>query len=49
MADAGQKHFVVAGTGVAGLTAAVWLAVFGTWAFRFGPIYLRPRSDGRPG
>lgn len=29
--------------------AAVWLAVFGTWAFRFGPIYLRPRSDGRPG
>ncbi len=26
-----------------------WLAVFGAWAMRYLPVYLRPRSDGRPG
>ncbi|HJV28710.1 MAG TPA: NnrS family protein [Aromatoleum sp.] len=26
-----------------------WLGVFGSWAVRYVPIYLRPRSDGRPG
>ncbi len=27
----------------------LWLAVFGVWAWRFAPMYWRPRSDGRPG
>jgi len=26
-----------------------WLAVFGPWAGRLLPIYLKPRADGRPG
>ena len=26
-----------------------WLGVFGLWAMRYLPVYLRPRSDGRPG
>lgn len=26
-----------------------WLGIFGAWAGRYVPIYLRPRSDGRPG
>lgn len=31
------------------LAVAGWLAVFGAWAFRYLPIYWRPRADGRPG
>lgn len=26
-----------------------WLVVFGFWAKRYMPVYLRPRADGRPG
>lgn len=26
-----------------------WLGIFIAWAWRYMPIYLRPRSDGRPG
>ena len=28
---------------------AAWLAAFGAWAAHNGPIYLAPRSDGKPG
>ena len=28
---------------------ALWLAAFGVWTWRLGPIYLRPRVDGRAG
>ena len=31
------------------IAAFGWLAVFGIWAARFLPVYLRPRADGRPG
>ena len=33
------------------LLAAVgcWLACFGPWAWRYLPLYWRPRADGRPG
>ena len=31
------------------LTVVSWLGVFGLWAKRYVPIYLRPRVDGRPG
>ena len=30
-------------------SALLWLAAFGVWSLRNGPIYLAPRSDGRPG
>lgn len=26
-----------------------WIGIFGAWATRYVPVYLRPRSDGRPG
>lgn len=29
--------------------AALWLACFATWAWRYLPVYWRPRADGRPG
>ena len=29
--------------------AAAWLAVLGPWVVRCAPVYLKPRSDGRPG
>jgi uncharacterized protein involved in response to NO len=32
-----------------GLAALAWIAIAASWAARFVPIYLRPRSDGRPG
>ncbi|NTV09969.1 MAG: NnrS family protein [Zoogloea sp.] len=31
------------------LAAGGWLAIFGAWAVRHLPIYLKPRADGRPG
>ncbi|TVT75552.1 MAG: NnrS family protein [Denitromonas halophila] len=31
------------------LTVACWLGVFGLWARRYVPIYLRPRVDGKAG
>jgi uncharacterized protein involved in response to NO len=30
-------------------SVAAWLAAFAVWAARNGPIYLAPRSDGKPG
>lgn len=30
-------------------TAVLWLACFALWAWRFVPIYWRPRPDGKPG
>jgi len=37
-------------SGVVMLSAVLgWLAVFGMWGTRYLPVYLRPRSDGRPG
>jgi uncharacterized protein involved in response to NO len=30
-------------------SVAAWLAAFAVWASRHAPIYLAPRSDGRPG
>ena len=30
-------------------SAVLWLAALGAWAARSGPIYLAPRSDGKPG
>jgi uncharacterized protein involved in response to NO len=30
-------------------SVTMWLAAFGVWAARSGPIYLAPRSDGKPG
>ena len=30
-------------------SAAIWLGAFATWSLRHAPIYLSPRSDGRPG
>ena len=30
-------------------SVAAWLAAFAVWAARHAPIYLAPRSDGRPG
>ena len=30
-------------------SVTMWLAAFGVWAARSGPIYLIPRSDGKPG
>jgi uncharacterized protein involved in response to NO len=29
--------------------AALWLACFAAWSWRYLPIYWRPRADGRPG
>jgi uncharacterized protein involved in response to NO len=31
------------------VSAALWLACFGAWAWRYLPVYWRPRADGRPG
>ena len=31
------------------VAAVGWLTVFGVWAVRNLPVYLRPRADGRPG
>lgn len=36
--------------GILNVFAAVgWLAVFGPWASRYFPMYIRPRPDGQPG
>ncbi|MBE0620178.1 MAG: NnrS family protein [Burkholderiales bacterium] len=33
------------------VTAAIlaWLATFASWAWKYVPVYLRPRADGKPG
>ena len=31
------------------LAGVLWLVAFGTWAWRFAPMYWRPRADGKPG
>jgi uncharacterized protein involved in response to NO len=31
------------------LAALLWLAAFGAWAWRYAPMYWRPRVDGKPG
>lgn len=31
------------------LAGALWLACFGLWAYRYLPMYWRPRVDGKPG
>lgn len=31
------------------LSALLWLAAFGAWAWRYAPFYWRPRADGKPG
>ncbi|MBD3743436.1 MAG: NnrS family protein [Stenotrophomonas sp.] len=31
------------------LSAALWLAAFGLWAWRYAPLYWRPRADGKAG
>lgn len=31
------------------LAALLWLFTFGAWAWKYAPIYLRPRADGKPG
>lgn len=31
------------------VAAALWIAAFGAWVWKYAPIYLKPRSDGRPG
>jgi len=31
------------------VAAALWLGFFGAWAWRYVPMYLRPRIDGGPG
>ena len=30
-------------------SAGLWVLCFGTWAWRYLPIYWRPRADGQPG
>jgi len=39
--------------GIAGtlnaLAAATWLVALGPWVWRYLPMYLRPRTDGKPG
>ena len=32
-----------------GISAVAWIAIVASWAARFIPIYLAPRSDGRQG
>jgi len=34
---------------LASLAAVLWLAAFGGWAWRYAPLYWRPRADGKPG
>ncbi|MCX4186717.1 NnrS family protein [Methylophaga sp. OBS4] len=31
------------------IAAVIWLLCFVVWVYKFLPIYIRPRSDGRPG
>jgi uncharacterized protein involved in response to NO len=31
------------------LSAVLWLAAFGLWAWCYAPLYWRPRGDGKPG
>lgn len=31
------------------MAAALWLACFAAWAYRYLPMYWQPRADGRPG
>ena len=31
------------------LAGLLWLLVFGLWAWKFAPMYWRPRVDGKPG
>ena len=31
------------------VTAVVWLLIFSLWCTKMIPIYLKPRTDGRPG
>lgn len=34
---------------LASVAAVAWLAGFGAWAWRYAPLYWRPRVDGQPG
>lgn len=34
---------------LASVAAAIWLLGFGAWAWRYAPLYWRPRADGQPG
>ncbi|MEW5892958.1 MAG: NnrS family protein [Pseudomonadota bacterium] len=34
---------------IASLAAVIWLVSFGAWAWKYAPLYWRPRADGRPG
>lgn len=34
---------------LASLAGAIWLLAFGGWAWRYAPLYWRPRADGKPG
>jgi uncharacterized protein involved in response to NO len=27
----------------------LWLVVFGMWAWKYAPLFWRPRADGKPG
>lgn len=31
------------------LSGLLWLAAFGGWAWKYAPLYWRPRADGKPG
>lgn len=43
-------EFAGAGAGTLNaFAAATWLAVLLPWVWRYAPIYLRPRADGKPG
>jgi uncharacterized protein involved in response to NO len=37
------------GLRLSALAAALWLLCFGAWAWRYVPMYWRPRVDGKPG
>jgi uncharacterized protein involved in response to NO len=36
-------------TGMTLLSGLLWLGAFGTWAWKYAPLYWRPRVDGKPG
>ena len=31
------------------LSGLLWLLAFGGWAWKYAPLYWRPRADGKPG
>lgn len=35
--------------GLIPLAGGVWLVAFGWWAWKYAPLYWRPRADGKPG